>query len=328
VSKALTNISKLLMGVAVAAVTSTTVFAQAAYPNRPVKLVVSQAPGGSSDTIARMWAEHAGKALGGTIVVENKPGAGGLIAAQNALNAPADGYTLLFGSVSLMVLNQFTYKPLAYNPEKDFTGVAMLTTVPFVLSTNPSTGIKTLKDLTEKAKAAPGKLNFASAGLGNSTHLAVELVNEALGISMTHIPYKGEADGVMATIGGQTEVMAPVYGTALPHIKSGKLNPLAVLSPQRTPELPDVPTLGELGVKGFDNMGWSAVVARSGTPADIVEKLNKATEAFHSNPAVQAKLKTLGVMPVSGPSALVMETTVRDAKAWGPALEKLNLSAK
>jgi tripartite-type tricarboxylate transporter receptor subunit TctC len=155
-----------------------------------VRLVVSQAPGGSSDTIARMWAEHAGKAIGATIVVENKPGAGGIIAAQTALNAPADGYTLLLGSVSLMVLNQFTYKPLPYNPEKDFVGVTMLTTVPFVLSANPATGIKTLKDLTEKAKAAPGKLNFASAGLGNSTHLAVELVANALGISMTHIPYK------------------------------------------------------------------------------------------------------------------------------------------
>jgi tripartite-type tricarboxylate transporter receptor subunit TctC len=290
--------------------------------------VVSQAPGGSSDTIARLWAEHAGKALGGTIVVENKPGGGGIIAAQNALNQPADGYTLLYGSVSLMVLNRFTYKPLPYDPEKDFTGVAMLTTVPFVLSTNPATGIKTLKQLTERAKAAPGKLNFASAGLGNSTHLAVELLSSTLGISMTHIPYKGEADGVMATIGGQVEVMAPVYGTALPHIKSGKLNALAVLSPQRTPELPDVPTASELGVKGFDNMGWSGIVARAGTPAAIVDKLNKATEAFHKSPEVQAKLRTMGVMPVSGPASLVMETTARDTKAWGPTLEKLDLSSK
>jgi len=328
VPKAITNVSRTLIGVALAAAAAATAYAQASYPSRPVRLVVSQAPGGSSDTIARMWAEHAGKAIGATIVVENKPGAGGLIAAQNALNAPADGYTLLLGSVSLMVLNQFTYKPLPYNPEKDFVGVSMLTTVPFVLSANPATGIQTLKDLTEKAKAAPGKLNFASAGLGNSTHLAVELVDNALGISMTHIPYKGEADGVLATIGGQTEVMAPVYGTALPHIKNHKLNPLAVLSPQRTPELPDVPTLGELGVKGFDNMGWSAVVARAGTPADIVEKLNKATQAFHKSPDVQAKLKTMGVIPLSGPSTLVMETTVRDAKAWGPTLESLNLSAK
>lgn len=327
-SSAFSKFTKVLIGATVAASTATAAFADAAYPNRPVKLIVSQAPGGSSDTIARLWAEHAGKALGGTIVVENKPGGGGIIAAQNALNAPADGYTLLYGSVSLMVLNQFTYKPLPYNPEKDFTGVAMLTTVPIVLSANPATGITSLQQLTERAKAAPGKLNFASAGLGNSTHLAVELVNDALGISMTHIPYKGEADGVMATMGGQTELMGVVYGTALPHIKAKKLNALAVLSPQRPSELPDVPTLSELGIKGFDSMGWSAVVARSGTPADIIEKLNKATEAFHKNPEVQAKLKTMGVIPVSGPASLVMETTVRDAKAWGPTLEKLNLSAK
>ncbi|ADV02050.1 tripartite tricarboxylate transporter substrate binding protein [Alicycliphilus denitrificans] len=322
------NLSKLLAGAALAAAATTAAWAQGSYPGRPIRLVVSQAPGGSSDTIARLWAEHAGKAIGGTIVVENKPGGGGIIAAQSVLNQPADGYTLLYGSVSLMVLNQFTYKPLPYSPEKDFTGVAMLTTVPFVLSTNPATGIKTLKELTERAKAAPGKLNFASAGLGNSTHLAVELLSKALGISMTHIPYKGEADGIMATIGGQVEVMAPVYGTALPHIKNGKLNALAVLAPQRTPELPDVPTASELGVKGFDNMGWSGIVARAGTPAAIIEKLNKATEAFHKSPEVQAKLQSMGVLPVSGPASLVMETTVRDAKAWGPALDALNLSAK
>ena len=325
-SSPLRTVSKFLAVTALA--WSATAHAQGAYPERPIRLVVSQAPGGSSDTIARLWAEHAGKAIGGTIVVENKPGGGGIIAAQNALNQPADGYTLLYGSVSLMVLNRFTYKPLPYDPEKDFTGVAMLTTVPFVLSTNPATGIKTLKQLTERAKAAPGKLNFASAGLGNSTHLAVELLSSTLGISMTHIPYKGEADGVMATIGGQVEVMAPVYGTALPHIKSGKLNALAVLSPQRTPELPDVPTASELGVKGFDNMGWSGIVARAGTPAAIVEKLNKATEAFHQSPEVQARLRSMGVIPVSGPASLVMETVARDSKAWGPTLESLDLSSK
>jgi tripartite-type tricarboxylate transporter receptor subunit TctC len=327
VSKALNLVSRLFAGLALATVAATAAQAQN-YPNRPIKLVVSQAPGGSSDTIARLWAEHAGKAIGGTIVVENKPGGGGIIAAQNTLQQPADGYTLLYGSVSLMVLNQYTYKPLPYNPEKDFTGVAMLTTVPFVLSANPATGITSLKELTEKAKAAPGKLNFASAGLGNSTHLAVELLSKALDISMTHIPYKGEADGVMATMGGQTEIMAPVYGTALPHIKNKKLNPLAVLAPQRVPELPEVPTASELGVKGFDNMGWSGVVARTGTPAEIIEKLNKATEAFHKNPDVQAKLKTMGVIAISGPASLVMETTQRDSKAWGPALDALNLSAK
>ncbi len=327
-SNAFPRAFQLLACAAVSAVSTCAVHAQNAYPERPVRLIVSQAPGGSSDTIARLWAEHAGKAIGATIVVENKPGAGGIIAAQGLLTQPADGYSLLFGSVSLMVLNQFTYKPLPYNPQKDFTGVAMLTTVPFVLSANPAMGIKTLQELTDKAKAAPGKLNYSSAGLGNSTHLAVELLSKQLGISMTHIPYKGEADGILATIGGQTEIMAPVYGTALPHILNKKLNPLAVLAPHRVPALPDVPTASELGVKGFDNMGWSAVVARAGTPSAIVEKLNKATETFHQNPAVQAKLKTLGVIPVSGPASLVMETTARDVAAWGPTLETLDLHSK
>ena len=327
-SLAINNVSRLLMGFAVAAITTTTAFAQAAYPNRPVRLVVSQQAGGSSDTIARMWADSVGKSIDGTVVVENKPGAGGIIAAQYVLSQPADGYTLFFGGVSQMVFNRFTYKSLPYSPEKDFTGVGMLTTVPFILVTNPATGIKSLNELTQKAKAAPGKLNFASAGQGNSTHLAVELLAKALDISMTHIPFKGEPDGVMATIGGQTEVMAPVFGTALPHIKNNKLVPLAVIAPQRLNELPDVPTAAELGVKGFDTMGWSGIVARSGTPAGLVDKLHKATEKFHKNPEVRAKLKGMGVIPLTGPASLLMETTARDLKAWGPTLETLNLSSQ
>jgi len=328
VSQAINNVSRFLMGFAVAAITTTTVYAQAAYPSRPVRLVVSQQAGGSSDTIARMWADSVGKSLGGTVVVENKPGAGGIIAAQYVLGQPADGYTLFFGGVSQMVFNRFTYKSLPYSPEKDFTGVSMLTTVPFVLVTNPATGIKSLSDLTQKAKTAPGKLNFASAGQGNSTHLAVELLAKALDISLTHIPFKGEPDGVMSTIGGQTEVMAPVFGTALPHIRNNKLVPLAVIAPQRLNELPDVPTAAELGVKGFDTMGWSGIVARSGTPAGLVEKLHKATEEFHKNPEVQAKLKGMGVIPLTGPASLLMETAARDTKAWGPTLETLNLSSQ
>ena len=187
-SQAINNVSRFLMGFAVAAITSTTVYAQAAYPNRPVRLVVSQQAGGSSDTIARMWADSVGKSIGGAVVVENKPGAGGIIAAQYVLGQPADGYTLFFGGVSQMVFNRFTYKSLPYSPDEDFTGVGMLTTVPFILVTNPATGIKSLNELAQRAKAAPGKLNFGSAGQGNSTHLAVELLAKALDISLTHIP--------------------------------------------------------------------------------------------------------------------------------------------
>ena len=298
------------------------------YPNRPIRLIVSQQAGGSSDTVARLWAEHAGKAFGGSIVVENKPGAGGIIAAQQALAQPADGYTLMFGGVSQMVLNKFTYKPLPYDPEKDFTGVGMLTTVPFVLVANPETGFKSLDDLVKYAKAHPDKLNFASAGLGNSTQLAVELLQKKLGISMVHVPFKGEPDGVMATIGGQTQVMGPVVGTALPHIKSKKIVPLVVLAPKRLAELPGVPAANELGVKDFDYMGWSGIVAKSGTPVAIINKLNEATKAFHNSPEVQEKLKTMMVIPMYGPASQVMEVTKRDTAAWGPTLNSLNLSSK
>lgn len=304
-------------------------FAQdAGYPGRPIRLIVSQQAGGSSDTIARLWAEHAGKAINGSIVVENKPGAGGIIAAQQALSQPADGYTLMFGGVSQMVLNKFTYKPLPYDPEKDFTGVGMLTTVPFVLVANPETGFKSLDDLVKYAKAHPDRLNFASAGLGNSTQLAVELLQKKLGISMVHVPFKGEPDGVMATIGGQTQVMAPVVGTALAHIKSGKVVPLVVLAPKRLAELPDVPVASEFGVKDFDYMGWSGIVAKAGTPPAIINKLNEATKAFHNSPEVQEKLRTMMVIPMAGPASQVMDVTRRDTAAWGPTLDALNLSNK
>ncbi|WP_311221068.1 MULTISPECIES: tripartite tricarboxylate transporter substrate binding protein [unclassified Acidovorax] len=301
----------------------------AGYPGtRPIRLIVSQQAGGSSDTVARLWAEHAGKAINANIVVENKPGAGGIIAVQQVLSQPADGYTLMFGGVSQMVLNKFVYKPLPYDPEKDFVGVGMLSTVPFVLVANPATGFKSLDDLVKYAKAHPGELNFSSSGLGNSTQLAVELLQKKLGISMTHVPFKGEPDGLMATIGGQTQVMAPVGGTALPHIKSGKVVPLVVLAPSRLPELPDVPAANELGVKDFDTMGWSGIVAKSGTPAAIIAKLHEGTRAFHANAEVQAKLKGMNAIPMAGPASQLMEVARRDAQAWGSTLNSLNLSAK
>lgn len=304
------------------------VHAQDGYPSRPIRLVVSQQAGGSSDTVARLWAEHAGKAINATITVENKPGAGGIIAAQQVLSQPADGYTLMFGGVSQMVLNKFVYKPLPYDPEKDFVGVGMLSTVPFVLVVNPATGFKSLDDLVKYAKAHPDKLNFSSSGLGNSTQLAVELLQKKLGISMTHVPFRGEPDGLMATIGGQTQVMAPVGGTALPHIKSGKVVPLVVLAPSRLPELPDVPAANELGVKDFDTMGWSGIVAKAGTPAAIIAKLHEGTRAFHASPEVQAKLKGMNAISMAGPSSQLMEVARRDAKAWGPTLDALNLNPK
>ncbi len=304
--------------------------AQGTYPapGRPVKLIVSQQAGGSSDTIARLWAESAAKALGGPVVVENKPGAGGIIAAQQVLSQPADGYTLLFAGVSQMVLNKFVYKPLPYEPEKDFTGIGMLTTVPFVLVASPQAGIKTFEALVAQAKAKPGAINFGSAGNGNSTQLVVELLQKKVGIQMTHVPFRGEPDGLMATVAGTVQVMAPVVSTALPQIKAGKVLPLVVLAPQRLPDLPSVPTASELGLQGFDYLGWSGVAAKAGTPPDAVARLHAATQAFHNDPAVKEKLKTLQVIAMQGPASQLMETTQRDTAKWHDAISELNLSAK
>lgn len=302
--------------------------AQAKFPSRPVKLVISQAPGGSSDGIARLWADTASKVLGGPVVVENKPGAGGLIAAQQVLSQPADGYTLFFAGVSQMVLNRYVYQPLPYDPEKDFVGIGMLTTVPFVLATSANSGIKSFDQLLERARKQPGKINFGSAGKGNSTHLVVELLQKQVGIEMTHIPYRGEADGLTALLGGQIDVMAFVLGTALPHVTAGKLVPLMVLAPERVSEMANVPTAADLGIQGFEYMGWTGLVAKAGTPPAIVEQLHRTLSAFHADPAVLARLRSLYALPMSGSASQLLEVTRRDNARWRDVLNSLNLSAK
>lgn len=295
--------------------------------NRPIRLVVSQQAGGSTDTIARMWAEHAGKELGTTVVVENKPGAGGVIAAKSVLAQPADGCTLFLAGVSQMVLNKFAYAPLAYSPEKDFTPVATLTNVPFVLVANPQTGLRTLDNLTEAARAKPGAINFASSGLGNSTHLVVEMLLKQRGLRMTHVPYKGEPDGVIATVSGETQVMAPVLSTALPQIRAGKLVPLVVFAAKRVPDLPDVPAAPEIGLKGFEDIGWSGIAAKAGTPAEPIRRMHAATQKFLSDPVVVDKLRAMQVTPMPGPVGKLAELTARDTVKWKDAIGDLNLRA-
>jgi len=313
---------------AVGAMALGTAGAQGAYPNKPIRLVVSQQAGGSTDSVARLWAEKVGKLINATVLVENKPGAGGAIAAQAVLAQPADGYTLFLAGVSQMVLNKFVYKPLAYSPENDFVGVALLTTVPFTLVVNPATGLKTYDDFRAAAKASPGGLNFASSGNGNSTHLVGEIVQKQAGISMTHVPFKGEPDGVMATAGGQTQVMAPVLSTALPLIKSGKLTPLVLFGGVRSPDLPNVPTAAEVGLTGLENIGWSGVAAKAGTPAAVIEKLHAATQKMLDDPDTIRKLDDMQVRPMKGPSTELMRITARDTAKWQEAIGNLDLNVK
>lgn len=303
-------------------------FAQAGYPNRPIKLVISQQAGGGTDTVARLWAEKVGKVLQTSIIVENKPGAGGVVAAQAVISQPADGYTLFLAGVSQMVLNKFAYKPLSYSPEKDFVGVGLIATVPFTLVASPSTGFKTYADFKAAALAKPGELNFASSGNGNSTQLVVELLQKKTGIKMTHIPFKGEPDGVMATASGQTQVMAPVVSSAVPMAKAGKVVPLVMFANHRSPALPNVPTASELGLAGFENIGWIGIAAKAGTPPEIVEKLNAATQKVQSDPEVVKKYADLQFELMKGPSSALMALTARDTVKWQEAIGDLDFTAK
>jgi len=296
------------------------------YPARAIRLIVSQQAGGGTDNLARMWAENVGKTLNVPVVVENRPGAGGSIAVSATLAQPADGYTLFMAGVSQMVLNKFVYKPLAYSPEKDFDGVAMLTTVPFVLVASPKSSIDSYEALKKAAAANPEKVTFASSGNGNSTHLVIEMLMKQAGFKMLHIPFRGEPDGVMATVGGTTEIMAPVLSTALPLIKEGKLKPLLVFNSSRVPELPDVRTAAEVGVSGLENIGWSGIAAKKGTPPEAIAKLNAATQKFLQDPAVKEKLAATQAIPMPSAPADLMKYTAQDTAKWQQAIGDLKLT--
>ena len=315
-----------LLASAAALMAVTPAHASDAWPARSLTLVLPQAAGGGVDTVSRLWAEFASRQLGQPVVVDNKPGAGGAIAAQYVVRQPADGYTVYAASVSQMVLNKFTYKALPYNPDQDFRGVAMLTTNPFLLVASKESGIKSLDDLARVAKAAPGKLNFASAGKGNSTHLVMELLAQQLGIKLTHVPYQGEAPGLTGVMSGQVEVMAPVLGTGAPNAVAGRVVPLVVLGAHRVPTLPDVPTAKEAGLKGFENIGWLGLAVRAGTPDPVVARLHEITRQFLGDPAVAARLGKLQVDLMPGPADALQTYIAKDTQRWGVVVKDLGLA--
>jgi tripartite-type tricarboxylate transporter receptor subunit TctC len=296
------------------------------YPNRPVTVVVPVAAGGAADALARAWADQLSRSMGASVVVDNKTGANGSIAAAHVAKQPADGYTLLFGSTSNMSLNPFSYKSLPYNPTRDFDPVLMLANSSQVLVANPNSGIKSLDDLVRLAKAKPGAINFGSAGKGNSTHLYVEYVAQHFGLDLTHVPYRGAAPALMGVMAGDTHFMSDAIVTASAQAKLGKVVPIAVIGAKRSPALPQVPTILELGVKDFPIGGWYGVMAPKGTPKAVIERLNAETKKFWADPAVKARMGTLYMEPLddAGPEA-VSRMMQREAAVWGPIIKRLDI---
>jgi len=285
---------------ALAALVSVSAPAYAAddYPNKPLRFVVPYPPGGPLDTMARLLAEKVRASLGQPVIVENRGGAGGNIGADLAAKAQPDGYTLVMGAVATHAINPFLFANLPYDPVKDFAPVTIVASVPNVLVMNndfaTKNNIKSVADLIEYAKANPGRLNYGSGGNGSAGHLAGELLKARAGISVEHIPYQGAAPAQLALLSGQSDFMFDNLASSAPLIKDGKVKALAVTTAKRSSLLSDVPTIEEAGVKGFDLGTWFGVFTTGGTPAPVVEKLNKAYVDALRQPDVRQRLLTMG----------------------------------
>ncbi|MEO8133935.1 MAG: tripartite tricarboxylate transporter substrate binding protein [Betaproteobacteria bacterium] len=253
------------------------------YPTHPVRLVVPFPAGGTTDILARAIAQKLSDALGQQFVVDNRPGAGGNIGADIVAKSPPDGYTLLMGTVGTQSINVSLYAKMPYDAAKDFAPVVLVAGVPNVLVVNPAVPVKTVPELIALAKEKPGAINFASSGNGTSIHLSGELFKSLTGVQMAHVPYKGSSPALTDLIGGQVQIMFDNLPSALPHIKGGKLRAVAVTSTKRAPVLPDLPTIAESGVPGFEASSWFGILAPAGTPRDIVTRINaEANKALQS----------------------------------------------
>ena len=284
---------------AFATVLASTAIAQP-YPSKTIRIIVPFAPGGNVDITARLVAPGLSEALGQSVIVENKPGAGGTIGADMVAKSPPDGYTLLMGSNSTFSVAPSLYPKNPYNPLRDFAPVIMIASAPFVLVTHPGLAAKDTKELVALAKASPGKLTMSSAGTGSSNHLVGELFQEISGARFTHIPYKGSGQALTDLMGGQVNLHFDQITSAASFIQAGKLRPLMVTAPTRVPMLPDVPTAAEAGYPSFEATNVTGLIAPAGTPREIVDKLNAATQKVISQPAVREKFAGIGAEATGG----------------------------
>ncbi|MDM0045766.1 tripartite tricarboxylate transporter substrate binding protein [Variovorax dokdonensis] len=321
----MTVLNRRLLLTATASVVALTLAASPAiaetWPAKPIKLIVPFPPGGPTDTASRVIGQELGERLKQAVVVENRAGASGTIAATAVSKSPADGYTFMMLATPTL-LAAHLYKSTPYDVLKDFAPVATVYDLPIVVVVNPTVlpDVKTLPDLLAKAKASNGHLNYTSSGPGSFGHLSMELLKQMGGFEMQHIGYKGGTPAVTDLLGGQVPVMYADLVAALPHIKSGKLRAIAVGSPQRVVQLPDVPTVAEQGFKGFDAVSWGGLLAPAGTPADIVNRVSGEVKAILADKAVQDRLLTAGAIANYGDPAQMGQRVRGDYEKWGKVI--------
>ena len=320
----------LLKSLAALALTACAIpaFAQgsaANWPDKPIKWIVPFPPGGAMDAIARTLGDVAGRKLGQPFVIENKPGAGGNIGADAVAKSPADGYTLMITSIG-MATNGALYNKLSYDPVKDFAPVSLLAVVPNILVAGPKQAdVKTVKDLIAKAKQKPDALTYASAGNGTSIHLAGASFTSLTGVKMLHVPYRGSGPAITDMLGGQVDFMFDSITSARPHIEAGKLRAIAITTKTRSPSLPDVPTMAEAGVPGYEVSPWFATFMPAGTPAPIVEKLGKTLNEAMNDPEVKKRFSAIGAEPIgSTPQALAAHLKT-ETERWTKLIKESNI---
>lgn len=271
------------------------------WPTQPVRIVLPYPPGGASDVTARLLGTKMGQAWGSSVLIENRPGANGIVANELVAKAPADGYTVLMANLGPNAINPAVYSKLPYDMRKDFAPVVLTTMVPLVIVTSSDSPIKNLAQLIAMAKERPGQVAFGSAGNGASNHLAGELLAVTTGVKMLHVPYKGDAPSITDLMGGQIAIALPTALAGVPHIKNGKLRALAVTSQKRIASLPDVPTVDEaLGITGYEAVSWGGLMVPKGTPADVVAKMNVEVNKALKMPDIAEKLTGLGAEIVGG----------------------------
>ncbi|MDQ0142072.1 Bug family tripartite tricarboxylate transporter substrate binding protein [Cupriavidus necator] len=291
-----------------------------AYPNKPVRIVVPFAPGGTTDVLARILAQRMTLAWGQPVIVENKPGVGGTIGASMVAKAPADGYTLLLGTVHHTIA-QAVYKNLSYNFGRDFAPVSVIAMVPNVVVVNTAVPAKTIEEFVALARSQPGELNYGTAGAGTAHHLIGEMFKQRAGVDFVHVPYKGSGPAVTDLMGGQVQVMFDTVTSALPHVKARNTRALAVTTAKRSSALPDVPTLAETVLPGFDVGTWFGIVAPRGTPTSVVEKIYGVIDRMVKTPEIRRQLIEIGAEPI-GSTPLQMGAQIKAELSAYEALAK------
>lgn len=301
--------------------------AQAAdFPGgKPIRIIVPTGAGSSTDVLARELALRLGERLKNPVVVENRTGAGGSIGAQAVATAPADGYTLLMGTIGVLAINEHLYPKLAYNVERQFIPVVEVARVPNLLLVNPNLPVKTLPEFVAYAKAHPGKLNFGSSGNGTSPHLAGEMLKSRAGIVATHVPYRGGPEAISDLLSGNLQFMFYHVTGALPYLKDGRLRAIALAAPTRDSQLPDLPTFADAGMPNFDVTAWIGLMAPAGTPPEAVALINRQSAALLAVPQVQQRYRELGAEAVGGTSADFGARIKTESAKWGALIKSANI---